>query len=141
MNQPGNTKGGSMTVPLTSCLNGLELAVWQLTIFVFICKTDVSKLVKQEVNGTVIFPPFSIPWINHSNQFWNHIWNFNFVNGLEDESYINFVLKTAETLGWNDIKIQNFQRKSILQTIFRIHRKISVFYRMKNLKKILCKMI
>jgi hypothetical protein len=24
---PGNTKGGSITVPLTSCLTGLELAV------------------------------------------------------------------------------------------------------------------
>jgi hypothetical protein len=33
---PGNTKGGSIIVPLTSCLTGLELAVWQLTIFVFI---------------------------------------------------------------------------------------------------------
>ncbi len=36
----GNTKGGSITVLLTSCLTGLESAVWQLTIFVFICKTD-----------------------------------------------------------------------------------------------------
>jgi hypothetical protein len=36
----GNTKGGSINVPLTSCLIGLESAVWQLTIFVFICKTD-----------------------------------------------------------------------------------------------------
>jgi hypothetical protein len=36
----GNTKGGSITVPLTSCLTGLESAVWQLTTFVFICKTD-----------------------------------------------------------------------------------------------------
>jgi hypothetical protein len=37
---PGNTRGGSITVPLTSCLTGLESAVQQLTIFVFICKTD-----------------------------------------------------------------------------------------------------
>ncbi len=36
----GNTEGGSITVPLTSCLTGLESAVWLLTIFVFICKTD-----------------------------------------------------------------------------------------------------
>ncbi len=36
----GNTKGGSITVQLTSCLTGLESAVWQLTIFVFIYKTD-----------------------------------------------------------------------------------------------------
>jgi len=34
-----NTKGGSITVPLTSCLTGLESAVWPLTIFVFIFKT------------------------------------------------------------------------------------------------------
>jgi hypothetical protein len=36
----GILKGGSITVPLTSCLTGLESAVGQLTIFVFICKTD-----------------------------------------------------------------------------------------------------
>ncbi len=36
----GNTKGGSITVPLTSCLTGLELAVQQQTNFVFIFKTD-----------------------------------------------------------------------------------------------------
>ncbi len=36
----GKTKGGSIIVPLTSCLTGLESAVCQLTIFIFICKTD-----------------------------------------------------------------------------------------------------
>ncbi len=35
----GITKGGSITVPLTSCLTGLVSTVWQLAIFVFICKT------------------------------------------------------------------------------------------------------
>jgi hypothetical protein len=53
----GNRKGGSITVPLTSCLTGLESAVLQLTIFVFICITDLSKPVKQEVSL------FSIPYI------------------------------------------------------------------------------
>jgi 1-acyl-sn-glycerol-3-phosphate acyltransferase len=37
---PRNTKGGSITVPLTSFLTGLESAAWQLTIFVFIGETD-----------------------------------------------------------------------------------------------------
>ncbi len=37
---PGNTKGGSITVPLTSCLTGLKSAVWQLTKFASTCKTD-----------------------------------------------------------------------------------------------------
>jgi len=36
----GILNGGSITVLLTSCLTGLESAVRQLTIFVFICKTD-----------------------------------------------------------------------------------------------------
>jgi len=36
----GNTKGGSIIVPLTSCLTGLESAVRLLTFFVFISKTD-----------------------------------------------------------------------------------------------------
>ncbi len=57
----GNTKGGSITVPFTSCLTGLESAVRQLTIFVYICKTDKSKPVKQEVNHTVILPPLVCP--------------------------------------------------------------------------------
>jgi hypothetical protein len=39
LGEAGNTKGESITVPLTFCLTGLESAVWQLTIFVFICKT------------------------------------------------------------------------------------------------------
>jgi hypothetical protein len=50
--QTGNTKGESITVQLTSRLTGLESAVWQLTIFVFICKTGLFKPVKQEVNGS-----------------------------------------------------------------------------------------
>jgi hypothetical protein len=61
MDWSGNTKGGSITILLTSCLTGLELAVLQLTIFVFICKTDQSKPVKQEVNGTMILPPLVFP--------------------------------------------------------------------------------
>jgi hypothetical protein len=52
-----NTKGRSITVPFTSCLTGLESAVRPLTFFVIICKTDLSKPVKQEVNGSVILPP------------------------------------------------------------------------------------
>jgi hypothetical protein len=35
----GNTKGGCITVLLTSCLTGLESAVSKLTILAFICKT------------------------------------------------------------------------------------------------------
>jgi hypothetical protein len=59
--RPGNTKGASITVPLTSCLTGLESAIWLLTIFVFICKTEKSRPVKQEVNGTVILLPLVFP--------------------------------------------------------------------------------
>jgi hypothetical protein len=57
----GNTKGGRITVPLTSCFTGLESDVRRLTIFVFICKTDLSKTAKQEVNGTVILPHLVFP--------------------------------------------------------------------------------
>ncbi len=49
------------------CLPRLESAVWQLTIFVFIFKTDLSEPIKQEVNGTVILPPFSIPCLSFQN--------------------------------------------------------------------------
>jgi len=60
--EPGNTKGGSITVPLTSCSTGLESAVWQLTIFVFILQNrliQTSQTGGQWYNDT---SPFSIPW-------------------------------------------------------------------------------
>jgi hypothetical protein len=60
----GNTKGGSITVPLTSCLTGLDKPFFQMKAKIVSCHTADSKLVKQEVNGTVILPPFSIPWQN-----------------------------------------------------------------------------
>jgi len=48
----GILKGEVSTVLLTSCLTCLESALCLLTIFVFICKTNKSKPVKQKVNGT-----------------------------------------------------------------------------------------
>ncbi len=58
---PGNTKGGSITVPLTSCLTGLDLSVLQIKTKNFSCHIADSKPVKQEVNGTVIIPPLVFP--------------------------------------------------------------------------------
>ncbi len=55
----GNTKGGSITVPLTSCLTGLDLSVLQIKTKMVSFHTADSKPVKQEVcNDT---SPFSIP--------------------------------------------------------------------------------
>jgi hypothetical protein len=59
--QPGNTKWGSITVPLTSCLTGLDLSVLQIKTKIASCHTADSKPVKQEVNGTVILPPLVFP--------------------------------------------------------------------------------
>jgi hypothetical protein len=64
----GNTKGGSITVPLTSCLTGLDQSVLQTKTKIVSCHTANSKPVKQEVNGTVILPPYSIPWFQYENQ-------------------------------------------------------------------------
>jgi hypothetical protein len=52
----GNTKGGSITVPLTSCLTGLDWSVLQIKTKIVNCHTPDSKPVKQEVNGTMILP-------------------------------------------------------------------------------------
>ncbi len=52
-----NTEGGSITVLLTSCLTGLDQSVLQIKTKIVCCHTANSKLVKQEVNGTVILPP------------------------------------------------------------------------------------
>jgi hypothetical protein len=53
----GNTKGGSITVLLTSCLSGLDWPVLQIKTKNVRSHTADSKPVKQEVNGTVILPP------------------------------------------------------------------------------------
>ncbi len=51
----GNTKGGSITVPLTFCFTGQDQSVLQI-------KTKAnSKPVKQEVNSIVILPPLVFP--------------------------------------------------------------------------------
>jgi hypothetical protein len=59
--KPGNTKVGSITVPLTSCLTGLDYSVWQIKTKIVIYHTADSKPVKEEVNGTVILPPLVLP--------------------------------------------------------------------------------
>jgi hypothetical protein len=53
----GNTKRGSITVQLTSCLTGLDWSVLQIKIKIVSSHTADSKPVKQEVNGTVILLP------------------------------------------------------------------------------------
>jgi hypothetical protein len=50
--------GITSTVPLTSCLTGLEYSVLQIETKIVSCHTAYSKPVKQEVNSTVILPPF-----------------------------------------------------------------------------------
>ncbi len=60
----GNTKGGSITVPLTSCLTGLDKPVLHIKTQIVSCHTADSKPVKQEVNSTVILPPSVFPGKN-----------------------------------------------------------------------------
>jgi hypothetical protein len=52
-----------MTVPLTSCLTGLDKSVLQIKTKIVRCHTADSKPVKQEVNGTVILLPLAFPAI------------------------------------------------------------------------------
>jgi len=59
--QTGDTKGGSITVPLTSCLTGLESAVWQLTNCCFYLQ---NRLIQTSQTGGLWYSdtsPFSIP--------------------------------------------------------------------------------
>ncbi len=57
----GILQGGSITVPLTSCLTGLDYSVLQIKTKIVSCNTADSKPVKQEVNVTVIPPPLVFP--------------------------------------------------------------------------------
>ena len=57
----GKTKGGSITVPLTSCLTGLDQSVLQIKTKIVSGHTADFKPVKHEVNGAVILPPLVFP--------------------------------------------------------------------------------
>ncbi len=57
---PGNTKGGSINVLLTSSLTRSDFSVLQIKNE-FSVVVQLIPLVKQEVNGTVIFPPVVFP--------------------------------------------------------------------------------
>ncbi len=57
----GNTKGGSIPVPFTSCLPSLDLSVLQIKTEIVSCHTADSKPAEQEVNSTVIVPPLVFP--------------------------------------------------------------------------------
>ncbi len=56
-----NTKGGTITVLLTSCLTGLDKSVLQIKTKIAISHTADSKPVKLEVNGIVVHPPLVFP--------------------------------------------------------------------------------
>jgi hypothetical protein len=62
--QPGNTKGGSVTVPLTSCLTGLDC----MTTDIF-CFYLQKRLIQTSQTGGQWYSdtsPFSIPWLSLS---------------------------------------------------------------------------
>ena len=71
---PGNTEGGSITVPLTSCLTGLDESVLQIKTKIVSCHTADFKPVKQEVNGTVILPPLVFPVTGIEKLYRNRPW-------------------------------------------------------------------
>jgi hypothetical protein len=61
VHEPGNTKGGSITVLLTSSLTSLGYSVLHIKTKNVSCYTAVSKPVKQEVIRTVILPRLVFP--------------------------------------------------------------------------------
>ncbi len=60
-----SSKGGSITVPLASCLTGLETAVWQLTIFIYL-QNRLLRTSQTEGQWHSDTSPFSIPW----SEYW-----------------------------------------------------------------------
>jgi hypothetical protein len=78
-----NTKGGHITLLLTSCLTGLESAVWQLTIF---CYYLQNRLIRTSQTGGQLYSdtsPFSAPWFIISRTTEIYILNVNSV--LQDQ--------------------------------------------------------
>ncbi len=56
---------GKVSVPLTSCLTGLDQSVLQIKTKIVTCHTADSKPVKQEGNSTVILPPLVFPGLSY----------------------------------------------------------------------------
>ncbi len=104
--RPGNTKGGSITVPLTSCLTSSESGVWQLTIFVFICNRliQTSQTGGQQYSDT---SPLSIPCLDifvlpdclkiYKTLFW--IYLIEDLHGLSILISFRRILKVISLLG------------------------------------------
>ncbi len=69
----GNTKGGSITVPLTSCLTSLDQTVLQIKTKIISSHTADSKPVKQEVNSTMILPPLVFPAFGFARKYQNRV--------------------------------------------------------------------
>ncbi len=85
----GNTKGGSIIVPLTSCLNVLDWFVLQIKTNIFSCHTTYSKPVKQEVNGIVIILPLVFPDVTWWQANSTGVPPNQKVNRAEEEAYLS----------------------------------------------------
>ncbi len=59
---------GSITIPLASCLTGLDQSVLKIKTKIVSFHTADSKPVKQEVNGTVMLPPLVFPGMSNQIQ-------------------------------------------------------------------------
>ncbi len=62
----GNTKRGSITIPLTSLFDWFGLVCFANKNKIVSCHTADSKPVKEEVNGTLILPPLVFPAFRNS---------------------------------------------------------------------------
>ncbi len=94
--QAGNTKGELITVPLTSCLTGLDQSVLQIKTQNVSCHTTDSNPVKQEVNSTVILP-LSIPWLRNQKQHCQVTLFLQYPVGYNTATYLEQQLKILPT--------------------------------------------
>ncbi len=112
IDKPENTKGGRITVPLTSCLTGLDKSVLQIKTKIVSSHTADSKLVKQEVNGTVILPPLLFPG-RTSDVPWGNISSTLERMALELKSF-----RTGDAAP--KFNVQSYDETKTLKTILRI---------------------
>ncbi len=73
--ETGNTKGGKITVPLTSCLTGLNLCVLQKKTKIVSCHTADSKTDQTGGQWYSDTSPFSIPCLKTRLRFRPDNWS------------------------------------------------------------------
>jgi hypothetical protein len=96
--ESGNTKGGTITVPLTSCLTGLESATYN---FYFYLQNRLIQTIQTGGQQYIDTSSFSIPWMNNKVSYQYFLFTITWlIEIIKLSRWINVSRKASSTLTW-----------------------------------------